>query len=271
MAALITYPTDLWLIERLNAAIARATKANDEFEFGEARQAAEDFFWADLCDNYLEFSKGRLYGEPLAVEPHGRAGTPAGQNGGSEEAGRSASPTYTPEQLRTSTQATLYIALSSVLRMFAPILPHITEECWSWYFAQHSAQPSIHINPWPTPVGTPLASENYQASATADAASSVPTLAAELLLGTVSAVRKWKSEQGVSIKKPLKSIAIYRLDGADVQQLTSEHLAAVLGDLLSTCNAAEAQLVDGATPDAAVTTERNPVAVVCEPAEEGAS
>ncbi len=61
------------------------TKANDNYEFGDAKQAAEDFFWADFCDNYLELSKGRLYGEPLALDAHpgsGRCGAALKRAGG---------------------------------------------------------------------------------------------------------------------------------------------------------------------------------------------
>ena len=254
LAETITYPTDRWLIARLNETIARATKGNEEFEFGDAKQAVEDFFWADLCDNYLELSKGRLYGEPLAVEPHQQDSRHWLSS--EDSAQRRA---HSPEVLRLSAQATLYIALSSVLRMFAPILPHITEECWSWYFAQFSELASIHEEQWPTAV-----------TGVADGAD---TLSAELLLATVAAVRKWKSEQNVSVKKPLAKLTMYRTahaprDAAGEHTIEARHLHCILGDLLSTCNSAEAQL-DGAEPPAeAVMAERGSIAVICELGEE---
>ena len=132
--------------------------------------------------------------------------------------------------------------------MLAPTLPHITEECWSWYFAQWSDKDSIHLEEWPQQV-----------------ASSQSSLAADLLIATVSAVRKWKSERGVSIKTPLKSVRIFATGEA---QFSNADLAAILGDLLSTCNAQSADLVSGSAPEEAVTVERNPVAVVCEIAEQ---
>jgi valyl-tRNA synthetase len=252
----ITYPTDLWLIGRLNETIEKATKASDAFEFGEAKQAAEDFFWADLCDNYLELSKGRLYGEPLAVDAHSD---------------------YTPEELRRSAQATLHIALSSVLRLFAPVLPHITEECWSWHFARFSDKRSIHEEAWPIAVESGLvAAATSRRIDEADGGESPPPLenhAATLLLHTVAAARKWKSEHSVSVKKPLARLSIYRTEHAPKAAdgshlLEGSHLHAVLGDLMSTCNAGEAFMVAGDPPAGAVTTERSPVAVVCELAAE---
>jgi valyl-tRNA synthetase len=308
----IVYPTDLWLIGRLNDTIERATRASDAFEFGDAKQAAEDFFWSDLCDNYLELSKGRLYGEPLAVEAHSPVGTgpalsahgdktsaPDGRvptrSGGTVAA---ATHVYTPAQLRASAQATLHLALSSVLRLFAPVLPHITEECWSWHFARFSDKRSIHEEAWPTPVGTgpalsahgdktsapdgrggPRPVDAGDAADLADAAGRVPTVAggrrlplpehvATLLLHTVAAVRKWKSEQNVSVKKPLRELRIYPTEHYGAAEIDGADLHSVLGDLLSTCNALQAFRCAGPPPDGAVTTERGVVAVVCELVEE---
>ena len=234
---LIIYPTDRWILARLSETVSRATRAQEEYEFGDAKQIAEDFFWGDFCDNYLELSKGRLYGEPLALDAHGP---------------QSAHP-YTPEQLKLSAQAALYICLSTVLRLFAPVLPHICEECWSWYFAQHSTRRSIHEEPWPDTALAP-ADEAAQAAGTA-------------LVDTLALVRKFKSQASVSVKKPVSRILAWRTEHWH-EEVYAGYLDTVMGDLLATANAQAFELTEGAAPESAATAERSPLAVVCEFAEE---
>jgi valyl-tRNA synthetase len=39
--------------------------------------------------------------------------------------------------------------MSVLLRLFAPFLPYITEEAWSWTFAEKASARSVHLAPWP--------------------------------------------------------------------------------------------------------------------------
>ncbi len=110
-------PTDRWLLSRLARTIAYATKELDSYEYATARMEVERFFWSDLCDNYLELAKARLYGEPG------------------------------PE--RHAAQWSLYHALLTVLKLLAPHLPYITEEIYQGLFRQWDGAASIHRASWP--------------------------------------------------------------------------------------------------------------------------
>ncbi|MCG8553845.1 MAG: valine--tRNA ligase [Proteobacteria bacterium] len=112
---------DRELIANLRGLVSEATGALERFEYAEALAATEKFFWSSFTDTYLELVKGRARGE-----------------GGVTEAERG------------SAVATLRLALNVLLRLFAPVIPFITEEVWSWQFAADHRRPSIHQAAWPT-------------------------------------------------------------------------------------------------------------------------
>jgi valyl-tRNA synthetase len=111
-------PTDRWLLSRLARTIAGATAELDRYEYAAARAEVDRFFWSDLCDNYLELAKARLYSEAGAAH--------------------------------YAAQWTLYQALLSVLKLLAPFLPYITEELYQGLFRQWDGASSIHLARWPS-------------------------------------------------------------------------------------------------------------------------
>ena len=50
-----------WILSRLSATIADATRLMENFQYGEAGRQIYDFFWSEFCDWYLEISKIALY------------------------------------------------------------------------------------------------------------------------------------------------------------------------------------------------------------------
>ena len=110
---------DLAFLARLAKTVAEAGSAMDDFEYAPALGTVERFFWGGFTDTYVEMVKNRAKSE---TDAEGRA----------------------------SAVATLQLALKTLLRLFAPFLPYITEEVWSWGFAKAGGHPSIHRAPWPT-------------------------------------------------------------------------------------------------------------------------
>ncbi len=98
-------------------------KAYSNYEVGLAKIAFEEFFWRDFCDNYLEFIKNRLYKPEL----YG--------NG---------------EELKSSAQYALGQCFWTILRLVAPIIPHVTEELYQDIFKSQYGYESLHLADFPS-------------------------------------------------------------------------------------------------------------------------
>lgn len=155
---------DRWLLSKLTKVIKTATDKFEEYDSSEGKKAAEIFFWHDFCDNYLELVKDRIYNESRGKES------------------------------KHAAQYTLYTALLAIIKILAPIMPHITEELYNAYFIQHESAKSIHISEWPK------ADEKL----IDDEAEKIGDATVEI----VSAVRKYKSENNKSLKVEIPHLKI---------------------------------------------------------------
>lgn len=113
-------PIDQWIIEKTNAAIISMKKYLDQYEIGLARKIVDDLFWKDLCDNYIEIVKERLYQPDI----HGA-------------------------EQRRSAQYAIYYCLFTILKMYSIYIPHVTEYIYLKGFKDFEGTISIHKTLWP--------------------------------------------------------------------------------------------------------------------------
>jgi valyl-tRNA synthetase len=107
----LTHALDRAMIGRLSAVVKDATADLDGYDYARALERVESFFWW-YCDFYLELVKGRRY------DP-------------------------SPELVASVSRA-LRMSLSVFQRLFAPFLPFVAEEVWSWWQLG-----SVHQASWP--------------------------------------------------------------------------------------------------------------------------
>ncbi len=155
----ITAPVDQAMLTMLADVVDQATVAFEAYDYARALERTEAFFWT-FCDDYLELVKGRAYG---AAGPEGAA----------------------------SANAALRDALSTLLRLLAPITPYVTEEAWSWWQVG-----SIHRASWPDAVAVRAAASNGD------------RLVAEVASEVLGAVRKAKSEARKSMRAPVDRVVV---------------------------------------------------------------
>ena len=156
---LATVAVDRGLLTALAKIVRDGTEDLEAYNYTRVLERTETFFWS-FCDDYLELVKGRRYGDQGA--------DPA-----------------------ASANGALFAALDVMLRLFAPFLPFVTEEVWSWW-----RPGSIHQTSWPDAAELLAlcapASEDPQGEAALAFAAAV-----------LGAIRKKKSEEQRPLKTPV--------------------------------------------------------------------
>ena len=158
----VTAAVDRGLLTTLARLVRESTGDLNAYNYTRVLERTESFFWF-FCDNYLELVKSRRYGD-LGEGP------------------------------AASANGALLIALSTVLRLFAPFLPFVTEEVWSWW-----RPGSIHQAAWPTE-----AELLERAGGEDERGLSALLMAAEIL----GEIRKKKSEEHRGLKTPATRVVV---------------------------------------------------------------
>ena len=165
---------DRWIVSRLERAIARNDELIDAFELSPATLELYEFFWSELCDWYLELAKPRLYDRDAD---------------------------------RTAVSATLLYALDRTLRLLHPVMPHVTEEIWSFFPGSDGGLLAVAERP-----RSDAARIDDEAEATLGRA-----------IEAITAVRRYRDDAGVKPSAVLP--AVLAADGYDETAAQVAHLA----------------------------------------------
>jgi valyl-tRNA synthetase len=163
---------DNWILSRLAETIENYHKFFKNYEPGMARKELEMFFLHEFCDFYLEMVKYRLYGNKNA----------------------------------DSAIWTLKQCLLAILKLWAPIIPHITEEIYQELFKSSEKDISIHISEFPK---APKKDQN---------ALELGKLAVE----AIAAIRKWKVERQLSLGAEVDKLILQHPKATDLEKVKSE-------------------------------------------------
>lgn len=191
-------PEDRWLLNELNQVTKRVGEGFEKYDYAKGREALEKFFWGTFCDNYLEIVKDRFW-----------------------------NPDRYSDDARLSAQATLWEALRTILGLYAPYMPFVTEELYQEIFKPFEKTVSLHVTEWPT------------ANATWDAEIDEMTI----VLTILRAVRQLRSQNQFSATAQVKKLTI------DISAASNDEITTVKSLENSLQAVARAEEIDYGTAD----------------------
>ncbi|HJX22817.1 MAG TPA: valine--tRNA ligase [Candidatus Bathyarchaeia archaeon] len=156
---------DRWILSKLELATRNASDALEKFQFNNALEEIRHFTWHVFCDQYLEASKHRLYNPDL----------------------------YRKES-RTASQYTIFKTMNKVIRLLAPICPHITEEIHQFICTGKRKEPSVHRLSWP----------DYDEKQVDESS----LKKGDLAIAVISEIRRLKAERNIPLNKLLEDVSV---------------------------------------------------------------
>lgn len=182
---------DKWILSETKELIDECEEHYRDYEISKVRDKITNFFKHVFCDNYLEMVKYRLYEDEQVLK-----------------------------EQRQSALYTLHETLLSILKIFSPIIPFITEEIYSKMFREREGSRSIHETRWPELDGRDVN----------ETAARIGRLAKEV----VAAVRKWKSDHGIPLNQKIGRLRIVT---------SEEEVKKCKEDILKTLKASDLQII----------------------------
>jgi len=164
---------DKWILTKFYETIEQYTKRMDKYEYSRAKEIIDNFFWKNLCDYYLEIIKSRLYDED-------------------------------DNKTKRAAQFTLYNVILGCLKLYAPIVPFITENVYQDYFRKNEKVKSIHLTILPK-----LDKKLYFPKVANDF---------ELVIDAIAQIRKYKSGQQLSMKAEIDNVSITTKNKAKIKK-----------------------------------------------------
>ena len=150
---------DKWILTKYSKLVKKCTKLMDKYDYSTTMKEVEYFLWHELADHYIEMIKSSVY----------------------------------ENENKESIAYTLYTLGLGIIKLFAPFIPHITEEIYQQHYKAFEKHESIHIAPWPKEI---LINKDAESSG-------------ELVKTYISSVRSIKSEQGIALNAPMNAFATY--------------------------------------------------------------
>jgi valyl-tRNA synthetase len=141
---------DTWILTRLDEVVREYTGYMENYDFGMASSILYSFIWDEFCDWYLEAVKPDLYADN--------------------------------EGIKSRTRHILHLCLTTVLKLYNPVIPFVTEEIYRELPGVNKG--SLTVQKWPEPLGLDVDGETAKARFT-------------LLTKLIKATRNLKKEIGL--------------------------------------------------------------------------
>jgi valyl-tRNA synthetase len=109
---------DRWILSRLVRTSSQCAELYSSYRLGEAAKLLYEFAWNDLCDQYIEWAKPRLFGDDQAA--------------------------------RSTARRVLAHSLEALLVMLHPLMPHLSEDLWHAVTGAEATE-FLALQRWPQP------------------------------------------------------------------------------------------------------------------------